>query len=656
MKVIDNILLEWSYRCPDGIVDMNNPEKVKILNEILGEYKLLEQEEQSIDDKINAVLSSLKDDEKEKIYKSLIKAKNKIKKIEDKDTKEIKDKLKKKSIPDDIIDYIILKAENQDQTEEVKNIINKVTFSDLPEEGNLNTFAKNEIENIKWLNDLNVSQAGLSLGKGEILLTILFNEAKLSTSTQKKIDIVIGATGKTANVEIKQKGAVISKEGRSSAYKEMWFNPILEPKKGEKEEKISFKDKYQLSSKLSTWTPIFNRFQSIPDEEKLGYVKDINTLLSDSKYGFEGELSTNDFSTLKKLCKKIAYLAVGDYADNKKIVLMNSDLDYIILGGNAKNVEEIITNPNIYTDTSFIPRVTYMSTPEDFLKENTNDSILELEEDLTLELYNTDHFQLRTTERGNVLDIVNMDSLPLKDYKSSQVKEKLMANISAEVKKRAENILGKDVPSSITYNVGIKVLKPVLVVDEEEYPIRLFAIYTKQTRDKDGNVTGTIEAENRGTLYMAVATDNTVVTLLLLDKEDDNELYFQIKNHAEKKNQDKEAKILTPSNYIYRIDLDELMTGVGKTIQGPDLIDPATLDYTLRTDYRKGANFTHKKFGTGKIINTSSGSGGEGDSRGKLDWIEVDFGKPVLKGGKLMPYRRIEDILTLVSPLLKKAE
>ena len=35
MKVIDNILLEWSYRCPDGIVDMNDPNKVKILFEIL---------------------------------------------------------------------------------------------------------------------------------------------------------------------------------------------------------------------------------------------------------------------------------------------------------------------------------------------------------------------------------------------------------------------------------------------------------------------------------------------------------------------------------------------------------------------------------------------------------------------------------------------
>lgn len=37
MTVIDKILNEWSYRCSDGIVDMNNPTKVAILNAILEE-------------------------------------------------------------------------------------------------------------------------------------------------------------------------------------------------------------------------------------------------------------------------------------------------------------------------------------------------------------------------------------------------------------------------------------------------------------------------------------------------------------------------------------------------------------------------------------------------------------------------------------------
>jgi hypothetical protein len=37
MEVIDKILREWSFRCHDGIVDMNDPKKVAILNIILEE-------------------------------------------------------------------------------------------------------------------------------------------------------------------------------------------------------------------------------------------------------------------------------------------------------------------------------------------------------------------------------------------------------------------------------------------------------------------------------------------------------------------------------------------------------------------------------------------------------------------------------------------
>jgi len=55
MKVIDEILNEWSFRCHDGIVDMNDPKKVSILKEILIE--------EGIDDDIlDATLNLPKDD------------------------------------------------------------------------------------------------------------------------------------------------------------------------------------------------------------------------------------------------------------------------------------------------------------------------------------------------------------------------------------------------------------------------------------------------------------------------------------------------------------------------------------------------------------------------------------------------------------------
>jgi hypothetical protein len=42
MKVIDKILLEWSFRCHDGIVDVNDSSKLSILQEIISEYELEE--------------------------------------------------------------------------------------------------------------------------------------------------------------------------------------------------------------------------------------------------------------------------------------------------------------------------------------------------------------------------------------------------------------------------------------------------------------------------------------------------------------------------------------------------------------------------------------------------------------------------------------
>lgn len=42
MTVIDKILNEWSFRCHDGIVDMNDPTKLSILQEIISEIELEE--------------------------------------------------------------------------------------------------------------------------------------------------------------------------------------------------------------------------------------------------------------------------------------------------------------------------------------------------------------------------------------------------------------------------------------------------------------------------------------------------------------------------------------------------------------------------------------------------------------------------------------
>jgi hypothetical protein len=58
MKVTDEILNEWSFRCHDGVVDLNDPKKLRILKEILDEngIDLLSEAEISEVDKVIAVL------------------------------------------------------------------------------------------------------------------------------------------------------------------------------------------------------------------------------------------------------------------------------------------------------------------------------------------------------------------------------------------------------------------------------------------------------------------------------------------------------------------------------------------------------------------------------------------------------------------------
>ena len=61
MKVTDEILNEWSFRCHDGIVDLNDPKKLCILKEILDENSInLLTEDQ--DDDLTDIFTYLGDD------------------------------------------------------------------------------------------------------------------------------------------------------------------------------------------------------------------------------------------------------------------------------------------------------------------------------------------------------------------------------------------------------------------------------------------------------------------------------------------------------------------------------------------------------------------------------------------------------------------
>jgi hypothetical protein len=152
MKVIDNILLEWSYRCPDGIVDMNNPDKVKILNEILAENNIELDEARP----------------------------KKEKPVEEEDTSDIgkiMSALKTAGIRKDVLDSIksILANYNVGQ---LKNFISK-----------FRTYGINDVQEIyKQFSDFfNITTKGL--GRGEVMLIMGLKDSKSGGQSSKDIEI-----------------------------------------------------------------------------------------------------------------------------------------------------------------------------------------------------------------------------------------------------------------------------------------------------------------------------------------------------------------------------------------------------------------------------------------------------------------------------------
>jgi hypothetical protein len=268
---------------------------------------------------------------------------------------------------------------------------------------------------------------------------------------------------------------------------------------------------------------------------------------------------------------------------------------------------------------------------------NSNDVSLLYEElerigiDLT-ELHKTNHWNDRLRERGTILDITNYS----KDYPIPKLD--LIPQIEAELLSRArelENI--QNIPISFTNQVAYKILTPILLHNDEDISLNLKVKYT----------TNEVEKEGIGTLYVAVINENNLITLLLVAKDSQEEIEKSLKTHMLTKD-----KPLKPITILTRGDDYKYILNPITPTQNIFKIDPETLSYTPKTDYRKGSKFSHKTYGEGIVVNTSSGSKGTGNPQGKLDWVEVKFEKPYLKAGKLLDTRIINNVHTLLSPAL----
>jgi len=252
--------------------------------------------------------------------------------------------------------------------------------------------------------------------------------------------------------------------------------------------------------------------------------------------------------------------------------------------------------------------------------------------DLLKELFATGHYKDRKAERGNILDII-VSKEAYGDYNIDEAKSKIISSIKNELDSRLQRLENADVESSKTHIIGYKILKPVLFSNNKEYPIVM-----EIEEDK---------GKNSGTYYYGIINNGSFITLILEKTDNDVDLESKMLRHLDRENKNiknKKTKILTYNNFVFNINIDELFDKkTEKEIPTED-----TVDYIVRTDYRKGADFVHKTYGKGTIMITSTGVGGKGDTNGKLDWVDVDFGKPYVKGGQLQTVRRINPVFTKV--------
>ena len=245
-----------------------------------------------------------------------------------------------------------------------------------------------------------------------------------------------------------------------------------------------------------------------------------------------------------------------------------------------------------------------------------------------LETYKN-HWQDRVKERGTILNITNFPE----NYPVS--KQEVIEQIQNELKLRTSRLLNlKEFPSSIPNKIGYKLMKPILVHEGNRIPLKLKVEYTSKNNLKI----------NIGTSYVAVISDNMLLTLLLLEDDKDATIESNMIKHQRKNDFKKSIIIATAPNYEFII--------TSKVETPKTIIDPESLPYIVKAAYRVGSKFTHKDYGTGEVkaASVSGTRAGEPDSRGIVEWVEVDFGKPYVASGQFKTTRMIKNVYTTLSP------
>jgi len=341
MKVIDEILNEWSFRCHDGIVDLNDLKKVKILFEIL---------EEDIDDDILNTLINTDDDNKTKVLKQL----QRIGKEEDKDDETLENKITKdieaKNLVGGLADLIILYAKQSKDLQALSNYLDSPTvdYNDLLSNNNLYSLFepikisdtyKNKIIN------LDGTTGNVGLGKGEIALIIFLKKAKKYKSDKTSSD-------KTSKGDISIDGHTLEvKKGKSIIASSRYINRVTKTNIFTKEKSKAFISKYNIQLvKGIRW--IIQILDANPTKEE------VEEVLSEIYPELDIDI---DISSPITLNNNIGLALAKDYLSNKSLLFINDKNEYVCVE-DYNAFEKAIKNGSISFNmaSDIIPRTEYI--------------------------------------------------------------------------------------------------------------------------------------------------------------------------------------------------------------------------------------------------------------------------------------------------------
>jgi hypothetical protein len=345
MNVIDQILSEWSYRCDDGIVDLNNPKKVKVLFEII--KPLLTED---IDDEILNALIGSNSNTKEKVLKFLKRVGDTTsnESLEQKVEAQLKPKLRQ-----DIIEQVIFTADSKqyDILEEIHEYLKnpKVSYDDLLNNDNLNSLFSNTGFSDDFINKM-ISIKGSAqpaVGKGEVAIILFVKDAVKAS----KGDVLIN--GK----EIEVKGSVAKVVGKDIEVGSKDFILAIP-------EFQNFSNKYKdnIVQNGGWLVRLYSGYSNVNNKQE--YINDVISILQIIYPTVKNiKLESSDFSALNNLSKKIALFTSLDYLQDKDLLFINtSNNDYIYIKGYDDFASKVKDGTlSVGNPSDRIPRISYLS-------------------------------------------------------------------------------------------------------------------------------------------------------------------------------------------------------------------------------------------------------------------------------------------------------